>query len=97
MLWENTPLKSFELVAGLLCDKEGVKVLTEALQVQTEALQVHKRLQDTYWICAFAVNQHAGICGANPDGDIDPITNIPHPAGWWFGTFFPYIGNNHPN
>ena len=18
-------------------------------------------------------------------------------AGWWFGTFFPYIGNNHPN
>ena len=19
------------------------------------------------------------------------------PTGWWFGTFFPYIGNNHPN
>ena len=18
-------------------------------------------------------------------------------AGWWFGTFFPYVGNNHPN
>ena len=64
---------TFEFVAELLCDKEGVKVLTETLQV-------HDRLQDTYWICAFSVNQHAGICGANPDGDTDPVTKIPHPV-----------------
>ena len=64
---------TFEFVAELLCDKEGVKVLVETLQV-------HDRLQDTYWICAFSVNQHAGICGANPDGDTDPVTKIPHPV-----------------
>ena len=64
---------TFEFVAELLCDKEGLKVLTETLQV-------HDRLQDTYWICAFSVNQHAGICGANPDGDTDPVTKIPHPV-----------------
>lgn len=64
---------TFEFVAELLCDKEGVKVLTETLQV-------HDCLQDTYWICAFSVNQHAGICGANPEGDTDPVTKIPHPV-----------------
>ena len=61
---------TFEFVAELLCDKEGVKVLTETLQV-------HDPLQDTYWICALSVNQHAG---ANPDGDTDPVTKIPHPV-----------------
>eukprot|EP00435_Cladocopium_sp_Y103_P001287 s1514_g1.t1 len=64
---------TFEFVAELLCDKEGVLFLTRTLEV-------HERLQDTYWVCAFAVNQHAGICGANPDGDTDPVTKIPHPV-----------------
>ena len=22
---------------------------------------------------------------------------FPYVPGWWFGTFFPYMGNNHPN
>eukprot|EP00435_Cladocopium_sp_Y103_P075695 s59_g62.t1 len=63
---------NFELIAELLSDKEGVEVLEETLRVQG-------RLQDTYWICAFSVNQHASICGGNPNGDIDPVTKIPHP------------------
>lgn len=62
---------AFEFVAELLCDKHGVKLLQETLRV-------HGCLEQTYWICAFAVNQHAGICGANPNGDIDPVTKIPH-------------------
>ena len=63
---------NFELIAELLSDKDGVEVLEETLRVQG-------RLQETYWICAFSVNQHASICGGNPNGDIDPVTKIPHP------------------
>ena len=63
---------NFELIAGLLSDQEGVEVLNETLRVQG-------RLQETYWICAFSVNQHASICGGNPNGDIDPVTKLPHP------------------
>eukprot|EP00434_Breviolum_minutum_P024620 symbB.v1.2.021741.t1/scaffold1878.1/size97411/2 len=43
-------------------------------------LRVHGSLQETYWICAFAVNQHAGICGANPAGTVDPVTGLAHPT-----------------
>ena len=63
---------NFELIAKLLSDKEGVEVVEQILQVQG-------RLQETYWICAFSVNQHASICGGNPNGDVDPVTKIPHP------------------
>lgn len=37
------------------------------------------RLDDTYWICAFAVNQHISICHSNPY-DRDPFTNQLHPV-----------------
>ena len=37
------------------------------------------RLDETYWICAFAVNQHISICHSNPD-DRDPFTNQLHPV-----------------
>merc|ERR1712014_296896 len=34
---------------------------------------------ETYWICAFCVNQHKGICGGNPYNDRDPVTSDLHP------------------
>merc|ERR1711920_1111558 len=37
------------------------------------------RLQDTYWICAFAVNQHSVICATLPVTDKDPVLGTPHP------------------
>ena len=37
------------------------------------------RLDETYWICAFAVNQHISICHSNPY-DRDPFTNQLHPV-----------------
>jgi len=43
-------------------------------------LQDLGKLHDTYWICAFAVNQHSVICGGNPYGDKDPVLNIEHPT-----------------
>ena len=64
---------TFEFVAELLSDNPGVKALEDMLRV-------HGSLQETYWICAFAVNQHAGICGANPAGTVDPVTGLTHPT-----------------
>jgi len=34
--------------------------------------------KSVYWVCAFAVNQHASICGGNPRKDEDPVTGIVH-------------------
>ena len=64
---------TFEFVAELLSDKAGVEALEKMLGV-------HGSLQETYWICAFAVNQHAGICGTNPSGTVDPVTGLTHPT-----------------
>ena len=64
---------TFEFVAELLSDKAGVEALEDMLRV-------HGSLQETYWICAFAVNQHAGICGTNPGGTVDPVTGLTHPT-----------------
>ena len=64
---------TFEFVAELLSDKAGVEALEKMLGV-------HGSLQETYWICAFAVNQHTGICGANPAGTVDPVTGLTHPT-----------------
>eukprot|EP00438_Fugacium_kawagutii_P024645 Skav203982 [mRNA] locus=scaffold3369:40452:41028:- [translate_table: standard] len=61
------------MVAEMLSDSSGAQVLEEMLRE-------HGCLEKTYWICAFAVNQHIGICGANPRGDVDPVTMIPHPV-----------------
>mmetsp|Transcript_28826 Transcript_28826/g.67887 ORF Transcript_28826/g.67887 Transcript_28826/m.67887 type:complete len:716 (-) Transcript_28826:42-2189(-) len=61
---------SFGLVAALL--EEDVSVLEALLQQQGTADRV-------YWICAFAVNQHAGIC-ENHDGDRDSVTGQVHPG-----------------
>lgn len=33
-----------------------------------------------YWICAFAVNQHLGICNYIPEGEKDAVTGLPFKA-----------------
>ena len=30
----------------------------------------------SYWVSAFCVNQLAGICGSNPDHNIDAVTGV---------------------
>eukprot|EP00434_Breviolum_minutum_P036235 symbB.v1.2.032101.t1/scaffold3808.1/size49906/1 len=64
---------TFEFIAELLSDRAGVQVLEDMLRE-------HGSLPETYWICIFAVNHHAGICGANPAGTVDPITGLTHPT-----------------
>ena len=63
---------TFEFIAELLSDKAGVEVVEDMLRV-------HGSIQETFWICAFAVNQHVGICGGNPAATFDPVSGITHP------------------
>ena len=64
---------TFEFIAELLSERAGVPVVERMLRQQ-------ECMNKTYWICAFAVNQHRGICGSNPRADVDPVTHIPHPV-----------------
>ena len=60
---------SFDLVAKFL--EEDISVLDSMLQQQGA-------LEKVYWICAFSVNQHAGICGGNPKKERDSVTGEVH-------------------
>ena len=60
---------SFDLVSKLL--DSDVSVLEDMLLQQGTA-------STAYWICAFSVNQHAGICGGNPNKDRDSVTGEVH-------------------
>ena len=57
----------------------AAKLLEEDGEFLCEMLQNSGRLDDTYWICAFAVNQHTSICQENPF-DRDPFTNELYPT-----------------
>ena len=57
----------------------AAKLLDEDCTFVCEMLAQSGRLDDTYWVCAFAVNQHICICHSNPY-DRDPLTNELHPV-----------------
>ena len=60
---------SFDLVASLL--ESDASILETLLEQKGTA-------DNVYWICAFSVNQHAGICGGNPKQDRDSLTGQVH-------------------
>ena len=55
------------------------ELLQEECAFLQDLLAKMGRLDETYWICAFAVNQHISICHSNPY-DRDPFTNQLHPV-----------------
>ena len=55
------------------------QLLQEECAFLQDLLAKMGRLDDTYWVCAFAVNQHISICHSNPY-DRDPFTNELHPV-----------------
>ncbi|CAE7315036.1 BMY1 [Symbiodinium sp. CCMP2592] len=57
----------------------AAKLLEDDWQFLFEILRQSGRLDVTYWICAFAVNQHICICHSNPC-DRDPFTDELHPV-----------------
>eukprot|EP00438_Fugacium_kawagutii_P019116 Skav204379 [mRNA] locus=scaffold4897:143966:157568:- [translate_table: standard] len=75
-----------DLLAAVVSDALGEcsfrmvsQLLEEDCAFLTQILARSGRLDDTYWICAFAVNQHISICHSNPY-DRDPLTNELHPV-----------------
>ena len=49
------------------------------VQQLEDKLEWLNTLDNTYWVCAFSVDQHCGICGGNPNGDRDSVTGEEHP------------------
>ena len=90
--WSN---KFVNLLAAIIADGlgeptyEGIskRLLAGKLQQLTEELREKGALEVTYWVCAFCINQHAGICGntASPDtvtGKVPPVCSCEHPKVW---------------
>lgn len=81
--WSN----SFnDLLAAVVSDafrecsfRMAAQLLEDDCFFLSEILGKSGRLDDTYWICAFAVNQHSSICHSNPY-DRDPCTHELHPV-----------------
>merc|ERR1712176_892645 len=38
------------------------------------------KLDQTFWVCCFSVDQHVGICGSVCSSDTDPVTGQLHPT-----------------
>ena len=75
-----------DLLAAVIADalqECSFSLVTKLLEADPtflqEVLNDSGRMDDTYWICAFAVNQHVCICHSNPH-DRDPLTNQLHPV-----------------
>eukprot|EP00440_Ansanella_granifera_P063204 gb/GFBE01068535.1/.p1 GENE.gb/GFBE01068535.1/~~gb/GFBE01068535.1/.p1 ORF type:complete len:855 (+),score=139.74 gb/GFBE01068535.1/:1-2565(+) len=73
MVTHNWTNKFLHLVAAIIADALGIttfyeEVLSElaspkGIQSMRERLSVLNTLDNTYWVCAFCINQHASICG----------------------------------
>uniref|UniRef100_A0A6U6KAR8 Uncharacterized protein n=1 Tax=Zooxanthella nutricula TaxID=1333877 RepID=A0A6U6KAR8_9DINO len=73
------------LVAAVIADALGeAEYAMVAYLLEHDVEQLESWINDagkggeTYWICAFCVNQHRGICGSNPYNDRDPVTGAVH-------------------
>ena len=64
---------------GESCFNLVAQLLEDDCDVLAGILARSSRLDDRYWICAFAVNQHMSICHSNPY-DRDPLTTELHPV-----------------
>ena len=72
------PYKFTHLIAAVLADALDVEKYDEIADLLTQRefgtlnaklLVASGKLDVRYWICAFSVNQHAGICGSPPPTD----------------------------
>jgi len=76
-----------DLVAAILADALGedeFSMVSKSLDSDVDhlrsLLERDGQLSATYWVCAFSINQHCGICGTVPDGAKDPVTGKCHPV-----------------
>jgi hypothetical protein len=83
--WSN---KFADLIAAVAADALGLltyeavlpRLKPEELPALMKELHQSGALETTYWVCAVCVNQHTGICGANPRQEEDPVSGIMHPV-----------------
>mmetsp|Transcript_75976 Transcript_75976/g.210995 ORF Transcript_75976/g.210995 Transcript_75976/m.210995 type:complete len:773 (-) Transcript_75976:269-2587(-) len=75
-----------DLVAAVCADALGedeygrIAYLLEHDPKQIEAwLEAGHKMKQTYWVCAFSVNQHCTICGENHHGGTDSVTGELYP------------------
>lgn len=74
-----------DLVAAILADALHeteydmiVYMMTHELKQLMNWVEAAKVGQRSYWVCAFCVNQHAGMCGGNPGHERDSVTGEEH-------------------
>eukprot|EP00439_Symbiodinium_sp_Y106_P068872 s439_g11.t1 len=91
MVTHNWANKFSHLVAAVIADALDLpsyaSVLPRLQPGEMTALKSElfwrKKLTSTYWICCFAVNQHAGICGTDPvTCQLPPACTCDHPKYW---------------
>jgi len=75
-----------DLVAAIVSDALGstefgmiADLMDWDLDVVREMLRLSDKLKHTYWVCAFSVSQHAGICAGNPGNIKDSVTGQVYP------------------
>eukprot|EP00933_Yihiella_yeosuensis_P040134 TRINITY_DN3434_c5_g1_i1.p1 TRINITY_DN3434_c5_g1~~TRINITY_DN3434_c5_g1_i1.p1 ORF type:complete len:793 (-),score=97.14 TRINITY_DN3434_c5_g1_i1:407-2785(-) len=71
------------IIADALNEDEFCKVaffLDNDLEALYMWLKHGELLHASYWVCAFSVSQHDGICGSNPYEDKDSVTGLLHPV-----------------
>jgi len=94
-----------DLVAGIVAEALGEDEyfmaaywLDHDIALVEEWLLAASAMDATYWVCALSVNQHAGICGGNPQGERDNASGMCHPVcDCGLAKFFndtPPFGNN---
>ncbi len=80
--WSNLFRNLVAAIVADALDEDDYEQLADLLDKDVEKVQewVTKRGRDeyTYWVCAFSVCQHTGICGSNPHGDRDPVSQEVH-------------------
>lgn len=76
-----------DLVAAIIADvldehcyKNVSFLLRESLPTLRRWVEKVGGLQRTYWVCVFAVNQHASICHDNAGCSVDPVSQFPIPV-----------------
>ena len=86
MVTHNWANRFNDLLAAVLADalqecsfNLAARLLQQDAALLQQLLGKMGRMDATYWICAFAVNQHATICHSNLH-DRDPLTNLLHPV-----------------
>jgi len=76
-----------DLVACIIADALGEDEyymaaywLDHEMDLVEEWLSTAGAMDNTYWVCAFSIAQHAGICGGNPACERDSVTGQLHPV-----------------